>query len=147
MKGSNARELVSDSWMNYGCKLGQFGQGSQRTFMSAGKRSLCVKYERRVVWYAPDTTDNATSTAFCRVSTVFCQRVASTREPTTLTTPSRSYCHIQRRNKVCEHSIHLVQSGDHIDDIRAGVGIFLRKYRCEKGGGGLRMSVSLVSPT
>jgi hypothetical protein len=29
-----------------------------------------VKYERRLVWYAPDMTDNATSIAFWRMSTV-----------------------------------------------------------------------------
>jgi len=39
------------------------------TFIREGKRSRCVKYERRLVWYAPDTTDKATSIAFCRVST------------------------------------------------------------------------------
>jgi hypothetical protein len=39
------------------------------TFISEGKRSLWVKYERRLVWKAPETTDKATSIAFCRTST------------------------------------------------------------------------------
>lgn len=41
----------------------------ERTFISAGKRSLCVKYETRLVCHAPETRDSATSIAPSRIST------------------------------------------------------------------------------
>lgn len=31
--------------------------------------SLCIRYVSRLVWYAPEVTARATSTAFCRSST------------------------------------------------------------------------------
>lgn len=40
------------------------------TFISEGKRSRWMKYERRLVWYAPDTTDKAASIALRRMSTI-----------------------------------------------------------------------------
>lgn len=40
-----------------------------RTFMTEGNISRCIKYVRRLVWYAPDVTASATSMAFCRIST------------------------------------------------------------------------------
>lgn len=36
------------------------------TFINAGKRSRCVKYETRLVWYAPEVNDNAAWIAFWR---------------------------------------------------------------------------------
>lgn len=36
--------------------------------------SLCIRYVSRLVWYAPEVTARATSTAFCRSSTAdLCQ--------------------------------------------------------------------------
>ena len=64
MKGSKALEVVSESCMN--C-VGQdivLIQSEERTFINEGNKSLCVKYERRLVWYAPDVIDRANSTAF-----------------------------------------------------------------------------------
>jgi len=40
------------------------------TFITEGNKSLWIKYVSRVVWYAPDVTAKATSTAFSRISTV-----------------------------------------------------------------------------
>ena len=45
-------------------------RSEERTFINEGNKSLCVKYERRLVWYAPDVIDRATSTAFWRMSTI-----------------------------------------------------------------------------
>jgi len=44
-------------------------QSEECTFINEGNKSLCVKYDRRLVWYAPDMIDRATSTAFWRMST------------------------------------------------------------------------------
>jgi hypothetical protein len=45
-------------------------RSEERTFIKEGNKSLCVKYESRLVWYAPDVIDRATSTAFWRMSTM-----------------------------------------------------------------------------
>lgn len=37
--------------------------------MTEGNISRCIRYVRRLVWYAPDVTASATSMAFCRIST------------------------------------------------------------------------------
>lgn len=37
--------------------------------MREGNMSLCIRYVSRLVWYAPEVTARATSTAFCLSST------------------------------------------------------------------------------
>lgn len=41
-----------------------------RTFITEGNMSLCIRYVKRLVWYAPDVMARATLTALCRISTM-----------------------------------------------------------------------------
>ena len=58
----------------------------------------------------------------------------SKRLPTASTSP---YCDVQRSNKVREDSIYLIQSCQDIYDIRACIGILLRKNRGQESCDGL----------
>lgn len=90
-----------------------------------------MKYVRRVVWYAPDTIDNAASMALRRMSTIPDQLVLypQQREPTV--SPG-SYRNVQRRNKICEDSIDAIQSSQDIYYIRARVRVFLWEDRSKE---------------
>ena len=79
--------------------------------MRDGKTSRWMKYVKRLVWYAPDTTDSAASIALRRTSTI----PTSVRPynfpfgiPTIL---PRSYGDVQRSNEIGEDGIDAIQSG------------------------------------
>lgn len=95
-----------------------------------------MKYVRRLVWYAPDTTDSAASMALRRMSTVSDQLVLYSRANSP-TTPPRSYRNVQRCNEVGEDSINEIQSGQDRDNIRAWVSIFLWKDSSKEHCGSL----------
>lgn len=50
--------------------------------MTAGNRSLWMKYVNRLVWYAPAVTASTTSTAFCLSSKLFPLRIIRSSAPT-----------------------------------------------------------------
>lgn len=117
--------------------------------MSEGKRSRCVKYERRLVWYAPDVIAKATSTAFCRtctnyyVSTIECIHIRCIWEKGR-TRPAVSDCKIQCCDEVCEEDIHFVQSSKNIDYIRTRVVIFLAQYSGKERSQRLHVSAAIT---
>lgn len=51
------------------------------TFITEGNKSLWIKYVSSVVWYAPEVTAKATSTAFTRISTITATTVVSASLP------------------------------------------------------------------
>jgi len=55
----------------------------------------------------------------------------------TLTIPSRSYSDVQRRNKICENGIHLIQTSQNIYYIGTWICVFLWEDWCKKGSDGL----------
>jgi hypothetical protein len=90
-----------------------------------------MKYVRRVVWYAPDTTDSVASMALSRMSTIPGQIVPylQQREPTV--SPG-SYRNVQRRHEIGEDSIDTIQPSQDIYYIRAWVRVFLWEDRSKK---------------
>jgi len=97
------------------------------TFIKAGNKSRWVKYETRLVWYAPDVRDRATSIAFWRTSTILVS--ANVFEQSRQHTgPARSYYVLYGVCKFREHHINIVQTGEHRDNIRAWVRVSFRQY-------------------
>ena len=84
-----------------------------------------MKYERRLVWYAPETTANATSIAFCRMSTAIVLALITDAEKGRPTRPPSLYSYVQRSNKVREDGIDLIQSCKNVYYVGARVGVFL----------------------
>ena len=112
----------------------------QRTFMMAGKRSLWMKYVRSVVWYAPDVTAKAASTALLRspanepVSIPF---AASARLPS-LTRLSVPHDPVERPHKLGKNRIDVVEAGNDGDDVGARVGVLLGEDGRQEDAQGLR---------
>lgn len=90
-----------------------------------------MKYESRLVWYAPDTTDSATSIDFWRTSTISIS-IARCPFPRFPTASPSSDCNVQRSNEFCENRVHLIKTCQHIYYIGARIGVFLGKDRSEK---------------
>lgn len=77
MKGSRILSGVSESWMTFSNMRSRsqlkpvtdHDKSVLDTLITAGKRSRCMKYVNKLVWYAPEATASAASTALFRRST------------------------------------------------------------------------------
>lgn len=113
--------------------------------MTDGNMSLCIKYVKRLVWYAPDVMARATSTAFCRISATSLRQPASSQlgpfvdmaPPSALTGLAIPYYIVQRADKVGKHRVDVVETGKHRYYIGARVGVLLGQDRGQKRAEGL----------
>jgi len=84
-----------------------------------------VKYERRLVWYAPETTANATWIDFCRISTAIVLALITDAEKDRPTCSPSLYSYVQRSNKVREDGINLIQTCKNIYYVGARIRVLL----------------------
>ena len=98
------------------------------TFINAGNKSRWVKYDTRLVWYAPEVSDRATSIALLRISAITSQHRAKILIGSEA--PTRSSSAYDGFDGVCEleeDSINLIKTSKHSNDVGAWVSITLRQ--------------------
>ena len=96
------------------------------TFIKAGNKSLWAKYDTRLVWYAPEVNDKATSIALLRISTI--NRQLSARmivEFEASTRFSSAYYILDGVCKFKKDSVDLIETSKYSDDIGTWIGVTL----------------------
>lgn len=95
----------------------------------------------RLVWYPPDTIDNAASTALRRISTKSDQLVLSLMREVRTVSPC-PYCGLQPPNEVSQDSVHMIQPSQDGYDIGARICKLFREYTGKEYSHSLTLSVS-----
>jgi hypothetical protein len=108
--------------------------------MSEGKRSRCRKYVSRLVWYPPDTIDNAASTALRRISTTYDQLVLNLMHGVRTISPC-PYCGFQPPNEISQNRVHMIQPSQDGYDIGAHICKLFGEYAGKEYSHSLTLSV------